>query len=91
MGQGQGYLGSLLKGRITLKVEHLWNLADVVGFEPLVLLFQAAPQEHRDRFLQEMKLQEDPEARAQSAMTREEIEDLVKRTVRQELARLATG
>lgn len=94
LGVGQGYLGSLLKGRITLKVEHLWDLAEVVGFEPLVLFFRSAPKEHQERFLMELGLRQEASAaapEAAQAMTREEIEELVRKIVRQELARLATS
>lgn len=94
LGVGQGYLGSLLKGRITLKVEHLWELGEAVGFEPLVLFFRSAPKEHQDRFLRELGLI--PEASAEEPepvkpMTREEIEELVRKAVRQEMARMATS
>jgi hypothetical protein len=99
LGVGQGYLGSLLRGRITLKVEHLYDLGEVVGFEPLVLFFQSAPKEHQERFLKELGLREDnavnTDNTAASApaqpMTREEIEEMVKKTVRQEMARMATS
>jgi transcriptional regulator with XRE-family HTH domain len=94
LGVGQGYLGSLLRGRITLKVEHLWDLGEAVGFEPLVLLFQAAPKEHQERFLKELGLIREDSAETSSSiqpMTREEIEDLVKKAVRQEMARMATS
>jgi hypothetical protein len=89
---GQGYLGSLLKGRITLKVEHLWELAEVVGFEPLVLLYQAAPKEHQERFLKELGLTAPAAAPVpEPPMTRAEILELVSQAVRRELARLATS
>jgi hypothetical protein len=89
---GQGYLGSVLRGRITLKVEHLWDLADVVGFEPLVLLFHSAPKEHQERFLREMGFEKPPGPPGpEPPMTRAEIVELVAQTIRRELARLATS
>lgn len=94
LGVSQGYLGSLLKGRITLKVEHLWDLGEVVGFEPLVLLFQSAPKEHQDRFLAELGLRYETVADVPStieSMSREEVEELVRKVVRQEMARMATS
>jgi transcriptional regulator with XRE-family HTH domain len=94
LGVGQGYLGSLLRGRITLKVEHLWDLGEVMGFEPLVLLFRSAPKEHQERFLRELGLRQEASAAASEparSMTREEIEELVRKIVRQELARMATS
>ncbi len=92
LGVGQGYLGSLLKGRITLKVEHLWELADVVGFEPLVLLYRSAPKEHQERFLKELELTVPAAPSApEPPMTRAELLELVNQAVRRELARLATS
>lgn len=94
LGLGQGYIGSLIRGRIMLKVEHLWVLGEALGFEPLVLLFRAAPQEHQERFLKELglrsELDDEPTAPVEP-MTREEIEELVRKIVRQELARMATS
>lgn len=94
LGLGQGYIGSLIRGRIMLKVEHLWVLGEALGFEPLVLHFKAAPKKHQERFLKELGLK--PEQDGEPAvpaepMTREEIEALVRKVVRQELARLATS
>jgi transcriptional regulator with XRE-family HTH domain len=94
LGVGQGYLGSLLKGRITLKVEHLWELGEVVGFEPLILLFRSAPKEHQERFMKELGLKQEIPDEAPAAvkpMTREEIEELVNKAVRREMARMATS
>ncbi len=93
LGLGQGYIGSLLRGRIMLKVEHLWVLGEALGFEPLVLLFQAAPKEHQERFLKELGLRSEDSGSSATVepMTREEIEELVRKMVRQELARMATS
>lgn len=94
LGLGQGYIGSLLRGRITLKVEHLWVLGEAVGFEPLVLFFQAAPKEHQERFLKELGLRSEQDVEQPAPvepMTREETEELVRKIVRQELARMATS
>ena len=93
LGQGQGYIGSLIKGRITLKVGHVYDIGEALGLEPLLLFFRAAPKENQERLLKALGRQadgdgaEDPSA----PMTREEIEELVRRVVRQELARLATS
>lgn len=94
LGQGQGYIGSLIKGRITLKVGHVYDIGEALGLEPLLLFFRAAPKENQERLLKALGLQsadgggaEDPDR----PMTREEIEGLVRRVVRQELARLATS
>lgn len=90
LGQGQGYIGSLIKGRITLKVGHVYEIGEALGLEPLVLFFRAAPKENQERLLKELGLRAASAPKAPEApMTREEIEDLVARTVRRELARLA--
>lgn len=93
LGQGQGYIGSLIKGRITLKVGHVYDISEALGLEPLLLFFRAAPKENQERLLTALGVQangasaEDPSG----PMNREEIEELVRRVVRQELARLATS
>ena len=93
LGQGQGYIGSLIKGRITLKVGHVYDIGEALGLEPLLLFFRAAPRENQERLLKALGAQanggggEDPS----EPMTRREIEELIRRVVRQELARLATS
>jgi transcriptional regulator with XRE-family HTH domain len=94
LGQGQGYIGSLLKGRITLKVGHVYEIGQALGLDPLLLFFRAAPRENQERLLQELSLHPPPQdnpAEPPPAMTRQEIEELVRKVVRQELARLATA
>lgn len=89
----QGYLGSLLRGRIKLKVSHLYLLGRELGFEPAVLLIRAVPPKDPESIFRELAPRPEPAARSTSApgMTSEEIEDLVRRTVRLELARLGGG
>jgi len=94
LGQGQGYIGSLIKGRITLKVEHVYEIGEALGLEPLLLFFRSAPKENQERLLKALGVQSadgDGSGDPSGAMSREEIEELVRRVVRQELARLATS
>lgn len=86
----QGYLGSLLRGRIKLKVSHLYLLGRELGFEPATLLIRAAPPKDPESVARELEARPPSEGTAKPApaMTPEQIEDLVRRTVRQELARL---
>jgi hypothetical protein len=94
LGQGQGYVGSLIKGRITLKVEHVYDISEALGLEPLLLFFRSAPKENQERLLKALGVQSadgDGSGDPSGPMTREEIESLVRRVVRQELARLATS
>lgn len=43
LGWSQGYLGSLLRGRIGLKVWHVFALCRELGIEPMSLFLTAAP------------------------------------------------
>ena len=89
----QGYLGSLLRGRIKLKVSHLYLLGRELGFEPAVLLIRAAPPKDPESVVKELEPRPATKttSSAAHAMTSEEIEDLVRRTVRHELSRLGGG
>ncbi len=94
LGQGQGYIGSLIKGRITLKVGHVYDIGEALGLEPLLLFFRAAPKENQERLLKALGGQSadgDGSGDPPVPMTPKEIEELVRRVVRQELARLATS
>lgn len=92
LGQGQGYVGSLIKGRITLKVGHVYDIGEALGLEPLLLFFRAAPKENQERLLQALGARPaDGDGDPSAPMTREEVEELVRKVVRQELARLATS
>ncbi len=94
LGQGQGYIGSLIKGRITLKVGHVYDIGEALGLEPLLLFFRAAPKENQERLLEALGARSadgDGSGDPPGPMTPKEIEDLVRKVVRQELARLATS
>lgn len=43
LGLGQGYLGSLFKGRIELKVWHVYRLARELGLDPFTFFFEVSP------------------------------------------------
>lgn len=92
LGWGQGYLGSLLHGRIELKVSHVYILARELGIEPLSLFLQASPPRDPQWVLDQLGVPpEEPEAEPppeSPPLTREEIEELVRRTLREELARI---
>ena len=96
LGQGQGYIGSLLRGRITLKVGHVYEIGEALGLDPLLLFYRAAPKENQERLVQALGIQSPapgnpPPADPPPPMSRDEIEELVRKVVRQELARLATS
>ena len=98
LGLGQGYLGSLLKGRIELKVRHVYVLARELGLDPLSFFTQAqAASSKESTWLRQLGAPaEAPAPPAELAaeeapLTRGEIEDLVRKTLREELARLEKG
>ena len=91
LGLGQGYLGSLFRGRIELKVWHVYSLARELGLEPLSLFLQASPPRDPDWLLQQlgaMPADRPPLPPDVSPLTRDEVERLVRRTLREELERL---
>jgi hypothetical protein len=91
LGLGQGYLGSLFRGRIELKVWHVYTLARELGLEPLTLFLQASPPPSPDWILAQLGASGAGRAAAhdEGPLTREEVEDLVRRTLREELQRIA--
>jgi hypothetical protein len=95
LGLGQGYLGSLFKGRIELKVWHVFVLARELGIEPLALLYQAAPPADPRGFFDlvgaDARRWGQEAAGVEPTLSREAVEELVRKTLREELARLATA
>jgi len=95
MGLSQGYLASLFKGRIELKVRHVYEIARELNLEPLSLFLQVSPPKDRGLLLRQLGVEEagpEPPQRGPEppSMTREEIQSLVQETLRSELARLRT-
>lgn len=90
LGLGQGYLGSVFKGRIELKVWHVFVLARELGIEPLALLYQAAPPADPHGFFHQIGAGSSlaPDSGIEPTLNREAIEELVRKTLREELARL---
>jgi hypothetical protein len=92
LGLGQGYLGSLFRGRIELKVWHVYTLARELELEPLALFLQASPPRDPHWILQQLgitTLDKPPLPEPEEApLKREEIEALIRRTLREELDRL---
>lgn len=52
LGLGQGYLSSLFRGRIELKVWHVYRLARELGHDPLTFFFKVSPPQDT-RWVQE--------------------------------------
>jgi hypothetical protein len=59
LGLGQGYLGSLFRGRIELKVWHVYRLARELKLDPLSFFFEVSPPQESRWVLKALGL--DPE------------------------------
>lgn len=93
LGMSQGYLNSLFKGRIQLRVAHVYEIARVLGIEPLGLFFGATPPKDPSWLLGELGLQpgkKRPPAALLALLTalpREELQAMVREIIREEMAR----
>lgn len=91
LGMGQGYLNSIFKGRIQLRVSHVYSIARVLEIEPMSLFFGATPPKDPKWLLRQLGL--DPEKQTPPAallaylhalpVDREELRQMI----REELAR----
>jgi hypothetical protein len=52
LGWSQGYLASLFKGRIQLRVEHVVDIAQVLEVEPAAFLLQVSPPKDPSQLLE---------------------------------------
>lgn len=59
LGVSQGYLNSIFKGRIQLRVSHVYSIAQVLGVEPVSLFFGATPPKDPTWLLQQLGLDPD--------------------------------
>ena len=59
LGLGQGYLGSLFRGRIELKVWHIYRLARELKLDPMKFFFQVSPPQDRRWVLEQLGLDPD--------------------------------
>lgn len=91
LGLSQGYLGSLFKGRIQLKVSHVYSISRALDLEPLTFFLKASPPMEKDlaSLLEQLgdgqkasSLPNDPPP------SRSEIQEMIRDTVREELERL---
>lgn len=95
LGMGQGYLNSLFKGRIQLRVAHVYEIARVLGIEPLSLFLEATPPKDPNWLLAELGLQpgkKKPPAALLAllaALPREDLQAMVREMIREEMARQA--
>lgn len=91
LGMSQGYLGALFQKRIQLKVFHVYGIARVLGLEPLYFFLRASPPKDPDWLLEQLGVKKDLETSfpdSEPPPTREEIQEIVRATLRSELERL---
>lgn len=95
LGWSQGYLGSILRGRIALKVWHVFALARELDREPLSFFLTIAPPRDPNWVLAQLGIpppgseKPGPEPIDPGPpLTREELEDLVRETLREELEKI---
>lgn len=91
LGMSQGYLGALFQKRIQLKVFHVYGIARVLGLEPLYFFLRASPPKDPEWLLEQLgvsKVLETSFPDSKPPPTREEVEEIVRTTLRFELERL---
>jgi hypothetical protein len=96
LGWSQGYLGSLLRGRIGLKVWHVFALSRELGIEPLSLFLTVAPPRDPSWILKQLGIEPVPPAPPEEAapkvaappIDREELEEMMRKLLYEELGRL---
>ena len=101
LGLGQGYLSSLFRGRIELKVWHVYRLARELGHDPLKFFFKVSPPQDPKWVHEHLGLAPEVTRAKQiekappplgptldMLVTRGELDNLVRRTIREELARI---
>jgi hypothetical protein len=96
LGWSQGYLGSLLRGRISLKVWHVFALSRELRIEPLSLFLTVAPPREPGWILKHLGIEPLPPAPPgppvpkveEPPVGRDELEEMMRTLLYQELGRL---
>lgn len=96
LGWSQGYLGSILRGRIGLKVWHVFALSRELGIEPLSFFLTAAPPRDPSWILKQLGIELPPPKPPEPAVPKpepppvdwDELEDMMRRLLLEELTRL---
>src|SRR5262245_38084168 len=94
LGWSQGYLGSVLRRRIALKVWHVFALARELGIEPLSLFLTVSPPKDPQWILDQLGIAPPPPT-PEPAPAKEEkppidwdaLEEIVQKLLREELAK----
>jgi transcriptional regulator with XRE-family HTH domain len=92
LGLSQGYLGGLFRGRIQLKVSHVYGLARILEMEPLYFFLHAAPPKNPEWLMNELGIGNNlflPFLKDVGQLpTRQEMMEIIRTTIRTELERL---
>lgn len=56
LGLSQGYLGGLFKGRIQLKVSHVYGIARILEMEPLYFFLHASPPKDPEWLMNQLEI-----------------------------------
>jgi transcriptional regulator with XRE-family HTH domain len=91
LGVSQGYLGALFQKRIQLKVFHVYGIARVLGLEPLYFFMRATPPRDPGWLLEQLGIKQDLISSFPDdghPPSREEMQQIIRTTIRSELERL---
>ncbi len=92
LGLSQGYLAGLFKGRIQLKVCHVYGLAYALKMEPLFFFLHASPPKDPEWLMQQLGIGTNvlPSylTAAEPLRSRQEMLDAIRTTIKAELERI---
>jgi transcriptional regulator with XRE-family HTH domain len=91
LGLSQGYLGGLFKGRIQLKVSHVYGIARILEMEPLYFFLHASPPKDPEWLMNQLGIASDlflPFLMGGSLPKLEELSGIIREALRSELGRL---
>lgn len=90
LGLSQGYLNSLFKGRIQLRVSHVHDIARALKVEPLTLFLEAFPPKDANWLLEQLGITPGRKAPAALALaTSPELHEVIRAVVREEMLRIS--
>ncbi|MES1243584.1 MAG: helix-turn-helix transcriptional regulator [Acidobacteriota bacterium] len=91
LGLSQGYLGGLFRGRIQLRVSHVYGIARILEMEPLYFFLVASPPRNPEWLMEQLEIGQTPSMpflKNGRLPTRQEMLEIVRTTIRSELKRL---
>lgn len=91
LGLGQGYLGGVFRGRIQLKVSHVYGIARILKMEPLYFFLQASPPQNPEWVMQQLGISESfflSFLMGNGLPKSEELSGIIREAIRSELQRI---